>query len=116
MQLISEIMIETKFMKEVNLYQNLRTQTIRVFSSSDFKVEFNYGSPEEDGQLVLHSVSPVDGQTNEYKLTLQVPAQVSHSFDAVVSLTHSYAQKPKLFPLHFLADTNYSGGALQSSQ
>ena len=55
MQLISEILVETKFNNKVNLYNNRRKQTIRVFSSSDFKVEFNYGGqPEDHGQLVLH--------------------------------------------------------------
>ena len=70
MQLISDIMIETKFMKGIDLCQNKRTQSIRVFSSSDFKVSFNYGAPDEDGQLVIHSVAPVDENTNEYSLTL----------------------------------------------
>ena len=69
MQLISDIMIETKFMKGVELCQNHRTESIVVFSSSDFKVDFDYGRPEE-GQLVLHSVTPVSQKTNEYKLTL----------------------------------------------
>ena len=54
MQLISEIKVETKFMKGIELCNNHRTQSVRVFSSSDFKVDFLYGAPEEDGQLVLH--------------------------------------------------------------
>lgn len=69
MQLISDIMIETKFMKGVELCQNHRTESIVVFSSSDFKVDFDYGRPEE-GQLVLHSVTPVSQKTNEYNLTI----------------------------------------------
>lgn len=109
-------MIETKFMKGVELCQNLRTQSIRVFSSSDFKVGFNYGAPDEEGQLVIHSVAPVDENTNEYSLTLQVPAQVSHSFDVSVILSHQFASKPRVFPLHFLAETDCtSSGTLISS-
>ena len=77
-----------------------------MFSSSDFKVEFDYHNFEEDVQLVLHSVAPVDEHTRQYILTVQVPAQVSHSFDASVKLSHQFATKPRVFPLHFLADTN----------
>jgi len=49
MQLISEIKVETKYMNGVELCNNHRTESIRVFSSSDFKVDFQYPTPEEDG-------------------------------------------------------------------
>ena len=52
-QLVSQIMIESKFSKGLKLYKNYRKESIRVFSSSDFKVEFDYGTPEE-GQYILH--------------------------------------------------------------
>lgn len=69
MQLISEIQVETKFMNGVELCQDKRTESIRVWSSSDFKVDFKYAAPEE-GQLVLHSLTPVNEKTNEYNLTV----------------------------------------------
>ena len=53
MQLISEIQVETKFTNGVDLCQDKRTESIKVWSSSDFKVDFKYAAPEE-GQLVLH--------------------------------------------------------------
>ncbi len=93
-------------MKGIELCNNHRTQSIRVFSSSDFKVDFNYGAPEEEGQLVLHQVTPIDARTNEYNLTVQVPVQVSHSFDVSVQLSHQFASKPRVLALRFLADQN----------
>lgn len=47
-------------------------EKIRVFSSSDFKVTFDYEVPEES-QLVLHKVDQAEKNSNEYFLTLQVP-------------------------------------------
>ena len=75
MQLISEIAVETKFMKSIDLCQSHRSETIRVFSSSDFKVDFDYGTPEggefDNVQLVLHEVSQSsEKSTNEYLLKL----------------------------------------------
>jgi len=104
MQLISEIMVETKYAQGIELCNNHRTASIRVFSSSDFKVSFDYGSPEEEGHLVLHQVTPVDARTNEYNMTVQVPVQVSHSFDVILTLSHQYASKPRRLHLKFLAD------------
>ena len=93
-------------MHGVELCHDVRTESIRVFSSSDFKVDFRYGGPESDGQLVLHSVTPVNENTNEYNLTVQVPNQVSHSFDVSMTLSHQFASKPRVLPLYFKADTN----------
>ena len=53
MQLISKISVETKFKKGVQLCRDHRLQSIKVFSTSDFKVDFDYETPDE-GQLVLH--------------------------------------------------------------
>ena len=100
MQLISEILVETKFNNKVNLYNNRRKQSIRVFSSSDFKVNFDYGVPEES-QLVLHKVEQMGQNSNQYNLTVQIPNQVSHSFDVDVVLSHDFAQKPKRIKLGF---------------
>ena len=46
-QLVSEIKVETKFRGGVKLYRDVRKEQIKVFSSSDFKVSFDYGAPEE---------------------------------------------------------------------
>lgn len=54
-QLVSEIRVETKFRNGIKLYRDKRKEQIKVFSSSDFKVNFDYGAPEE-AQLVLHKV------------------------------------------------------------
>ena len=77
MQLISEIQVETKFLNGVTLCQDKRTESVRVWSSSDFKVDFRYAAPEE-GHLVLHQLTPINEKTNEYNLTVQIPVQVSH--------------------------------------
>ena len=72
MQLQSEIMVETKFAKEIKLCRNHRTESIKVYSSSDFKVGFDYVDQEDEdvGQLVLHQVTPVSKGSNEYSLTV----------------------------------------------
>ena len=116
MQLISEIAVETKFMKSIDLCQSHRSETIRVFSSSDFKVDFDYGTPEggefDNVQLVLHEVSQSsEKSTNEYLLKLQVPVQVSHAFDARIILSHQFASRPRILSLRFLADEQCAGAA-----
>ena len=40
---------------------------------------------------MLHQVTPINENTNEYNLTLQVPVQVSHSFEVQVILSHQFA-------------------------
>ena len=57
---------------------------------------------------MLHSVTPVDERTNEYNLTIQVPVQVSHSFDVSIILSHQFASKPKVVHLRFQADQDCS--------
>jgi len=94
-QLVSEIKVETKFRKGVNLYKNSRKESIKVFSSSDFKVQFDYETPEE-GSLILHQVTQVGQNSNEYNLTIQVPNQVSHAFSANMILSHNFAKKPTI--------------------
>ena len=117
MQLISEISVETKFMKGIDLCQTHRSETIRVFSSSDFKVDFDYGTPEssedfDNVQLVLFEIDQKNERsTNEYMLKVQVPAQVSHAFDAQVILSHQFASKPRILRLRFLADQQCGGAA-----
>ena len=44
---MSEIRVETKFRNGIKLYRDKRKEQIKVFSSSDFKVNFDYGAPEE---------------------------------------------------------------------
>jgi len=112
MQLQSEIMVETKFAKDVKLCRDHRTESIRVYSSSDFKVNFNYDTSDEEeiGQLVLHHVTPVSKSTNEYTLTVQVPNQVSHSFDTIMTLSHQFADKEKRVLLSFEADQDCKAG------
>lgn len=114
MQLISKISVETKFKKGVELCRNLRQQSIKVFSTSDFKVDFDYDSPDE-GQLVLHQAAPIDEKTNSYNLTVQVPIQVSHSFDVKMILSHQFASKPSVIPLRFLADKDCLEGRAGAS-
>ena len=99
-QLVSDIKVETKFQSGVKLNKDQRSQSIIVFSSSDFKVNFDYGVPEES-QLVLHKVEQMGQNWNQYNLTVQIPNQVSHSFDVDVVLSHDFAQKPKRIKLGF---------------
>lgn len=83
--------------------RNSRTQTIKVFSGSDFTVKLDYESNDES-KLIKHQVTRDREDHNEYKLTLTVPNQVSHSFDAKVTLTHPYAKKPKILKVKFSAE------------
>lgn len=66
---MSEIKVETKFQRGVKLSKSKRFESLTVFSSGDFKVDFEYGTLE-DSQLVLHSVSPIDQNSNQYNLTV----------------------------------------------
>ena len=43
----------------MNLGKNRRQATIKLYSISDFKVQVDYGSPDET-QLVLYSVNQLD--------------------------------------------------------
>lgn len=41
---------------------------------------------------------------NEYRLTLTIPNQVSHSFDTKVKISHPYAKQPLILYLHFSSE------------
>ena len=58
----------------------------------------------EEAQLVKHQLSRADPNSNEYSLTVQVPNQVSHSFDANVVLDHVHARRKKVLRLSFTAE------------
>ena len=100
----SAITLETKF-KSGNVIMNRanRTQVVKVFSASDFTIKIDYTNAD-DGNLVLHQVTRESENSNEYKLTLTIPNQVSHSFEADVIMTHPYAKKSKMLHLVFAAD------------
>lgn len=76
---------------------------IKVFSGSDFNVKFEYDSSEE-GSLIKHQVTREREDQNEYKLTLTIPNQVSHNFEAKVILSHPFAKEAKTLSLLFTAD------------
>ena len=50
---------------------------------------------------MLHKVEQMGQNSNQYNLTVQIPNQVSHSFDVDVVLSHDFAQKPKRIKLGF---------------
>jgi hypothetical protein len=76
-----------KYLKGVKLGCNKRMEDLKVYSSSDFKIEFEYETSEET-QLVLHQLNKASSNSNEYTLRLQIPNQVSHSFSGKMNLIH----------------------------
>lgn len=112
-QLTSDIRVETRFRKGVHLDKNHRAAHIAVFSSTDFKVDFDYLVPEET-QLVKYQLSRIDPKSNEYSLTVQVPNQVSHSFDVNMVLHHANARKKTVLHLRFTAEAG--GDVLAAEQ
>lgn len=65
------------------------------------KIDYPKG---EEGNLVRYQVTREREDANEYKITLTVPNQVSHSFEATVNLFHALAKKSKVLKLQFKAD------------
>jgi hypothetical protein len=103
-QLTSSIRVETRYRNgNIKLNRSNRTKEIKIFSGSDFFVEFEYAQPEE-GHLVKYQVTREREDSNEYKLTLTIPNQVSHSFSVDVFLSHPYAKKKQVFHVQFAAD------------
>jgi hypothetical protein len=54
-----------KYLKGVKLGCNNRMEDLKVYSSSDFKIEFEYETSEET-QLVLHQLNKASSNSNEY--------------------------------------------------
>lgn len=65
----------------------------------------------EETQLVKYQLTRADPNSNEYNLTVQVPNQVSHSFDVNMVLRdggdyghHAHARRKKVLRLSFTAE------------
>ena len=54
--------------------------------------------------MVKYQLTRADPNSNEYSLTVQVPNQVSHSFDVNVVLHHAHARRKKVLRLSFTAE------------
>jgi len=67
----------------------------------------------EETQLVKYQLSRIDPKSNEYSLTVQVPNQVSHSFDVNMVLHHANARKKTVLHLRFTAE---AGGDLLAAE
>ena len=80
-----------KYLKGVKLGCNNRMEDVKIYSSNDFRIEFEYETSEET-QLVLHQLNKVSSNSNEYTLRLQIPNQVSHSFSGKMHLIHQYTK------------------------
>lgn len=63
---------------------------MHVFSSSDFV--YRVSSDDQDAEDFLKlKLSREDLNSNDYTLTLMVPPDVDHDFEATVVLTHSFS-------------------------
>lgn len=58
----------------------------------------------EETQLVKYQLTRADPNSNEYNLTVQVPNQVSHSFDVNMVLHHAHARRKRVLRLSFAAE------------
>jgi len=94
---LSSIKVEKRFKNSgVQLSGVQRKESVRIFSSSDFRVEIDYeeGDRSSQGQL-KYQVTRADHNSNDYNLTVYIPNAVSGfedsvDFKATLILIHPY--------------------------
>jgi hypothetical protein len=102
--LLSKIRVEQKYRDGVNLYNDLRTVSVRIYSTVPFNT-FLENKNAEDEELVKFKVSKASEESNEYALTVTVPQEINHSFGSSIHLVHPITNAKVEIPIKFLDKT-----------
>ena len=93
--------MENKFKAGVKLVGSQRSEKVHVFSSSEFVYRVNSDDQDAEDFLKL-KLSREDLNSNDYTLTLMVPPDVDHDFEATVVLTHPFTKFERVIPVKFV--------------
>lgn len=87
----------------MQLTKGQRSESVRVFSSSDFDVQIDYVDVDstEETQFLKQRVTRTDLNSNQYNLTLFVPHEIDRDFKANVILTHPFTKFRRVLPVVF---------------
>ena len=120
-QLLSKIQLQKEFaQKGIHLFGNKRQEVVHVFSSTDFdvKIQFDNGDllDSPNNELIKYHLSRTASNSNDYKLTVIIPSEVTESFTAKLQLVNPITEFQRTLPVHFNANQMASGAAQQVKQ
>ena len=72
------------------MFKNKREEVIHVFSSSDFDVKLQFDNSDlldnPQHELIKYQLTRTDTNSNDYRLRVIIPSEVSESFTAKLVL------------------------------